>query len=116
WISESSISLCWPGRYDYELYNLCTSATDKIGSPLEQYVFSRVLVSIINEAAWAFADGVANAPDINTAMKLGTNYPKGPLEWAEETGYPVCGELLDALNATVVDNGFESPEMLKARV
>ncbi|MCI0366237.1 MAG: 3-hydroxyacyl-CoA dehydrogenase family protein, partial [Phycisphaerales bacterium] len=90
--------------------------TDQIGSELERYVFARVLVSIINEGAWAFTEKVASAADINTALKLGTSYPKGPLEWAEEIGYSVCGELLDALNASVVDKRFESPEMLKARV
>lgn len=91
-------------------------ATDQIGSPLEKYIFARVLVSIINEAAWVFTEKVASAADINTALKLGTNYPKGPLEWAAEIGYSVCGELLDALNASVVDKRFEAPEMLKAKV
>jgi len=91
-------------------------ATDQIGSAVEKYVFARVLVSIINEAAWAFAQRIASAADINTALKLGTSYPKGPLEWADEIGYSVCGELLDALNASVVDKRFEAPEMLKARV
>jgi 3-hydroxybutyryl-CoA dehydrogenase len=38
-------------------------------------------------AAWAFTDKVASAADINTALKLGTSYPKGPLEWAEEISY-----------------------------
>jgi len=91
-------------------------ATDQIGSPLEQFVFSRVLVSIINEAAWALNDKVASPADINTAMKLGTNYPKGPLEWAEEIGFATCGELLDALNASVIDKRFEAPEIFKTRV
>lgn len=91
-------------------------ATDQIGSALEKYVFARVLVSIINEAAWAFTDKIASAADINTALKLGTSYPKGPLEWAEEISYATCGELLDALNASVVDKRFESPDLLKSRV
>ena len=91
-------------------------ATDQIGSQLEQYVFSRVLVSIINEAAWAFTENVASASDINTALKLGTNYPKGPLEWADEITAAVCGELLDALNATAPDHRFKAPDMLKAKV
>ena len=91
-------------------------ATDQIGSTLEKYIFARILVSIINEAAWTRSDNVASATDINTAMKLGTSYPKGPLEWAEEIGYGVCGELLDSLNAAVLDKRFEAPDMLKSRV
>lgn len=113
-IARRALSL--PARLNDAVENFVQRATDQIGSPLEKYVFARVLVSIINEAAWAFADKIATAADINTALKLGTNYPKGPLEWAEEIGYSDCGELLDALNATVVDNRFEAPEMLKSRV
>ena len=93
-------------------------ASDQVGTKIEKYVFARILVAIINEAAWALAQNVATAADINTALKLGTNYPKGPLEWAEEIGYGTCGQLLDALNATsgANDHRFASPEMLKARV
>ena len=91
-------------------------ATEQIGSKIEKYVFARILVAIINEAAWALNDNVASAADINTALKLGTNYPKGPLEWAEEIGYGTCGALLDALNAGVNDNRFAAAEILKTRV
>jgi 3-hydroxybutyryl-CoA dehydrogenase len=91
-------------------------ATEQIGSKIEKYVFARILVAIINEAAWALNDNVASAADINTALKLGTNYPKGPLEWAEEIGYGPCGALLDALNAGVADNRFAAAEILKTRV
>jgi 3-hydroxybutyryl-CoA dehydrogenase len=91
-------------------------ATEQVGSKVEKYVFARILVSIINEAAWALTQNVATASDINTALKLGTNYPKGPLEWADEIGYGTCGALLESLNANVSDGRFEAPEMLKARV
>lgn len=90
-------------------------ASDQIGTAEEQYVFARILVSIINEAAWALTEKVASAADIDTAMKLGTNYPKGPLEWADEIGYGTCGALLDVLN-TSVEQRFEAPDMLKASV
>lgn len=92
------------------------AATDQIGAELEEYAFARVLVAIINEAAWAYTDKIASAGDIDTALKLGANYPKGPLEWAEEIGYAKCGELLDALNATVADRRFSAPDMLKQGV
>jgi len=49
-------------------------------------VFPRILCMIINEAAFALMEGVASAEDIDTAMKLGTNYPLGPLEWADQIG------------------------------
>ncbi len=109
-------SLATSDRLTDAVEDFVSRATDQIGSALEKYIFARVLVAIINEAAWAFTDKVAAAADINTALKLGTNYPKGPLEWAEEIGYSTCGELLDALNTTVADKRFEAPDLLKTRV
>ena len=109
-------SLAIPDRLHDAIEQFVPKATDRIGSPLEKYIFARVLVSVINEAAWAKSDNVASAADINTALKLGTSYPKGPLEWADEIGYGTCGELLDALNTVVVDKRFEAPDMLKAKV
>lgn len=91
-------------------------ATDQIGSPLEKYIFARVLIAIINEAAWALSDGVADQKNIDIALKLGTNYPKGPFEWAEQIGFGPCGELLEALNETVRDDRFAAPELLKTGV
>jgi 3-hydroxybutyryl-CoA dehydrogenase len=49
-------------------------------------VLGRVLCLIINEAASTLMEGVASARDIDTAMKLGGNYPRGPLEWADLLG------------------------------
>jgi 3-hydroxybutyryl-CoA dehydrogenase len=109
-------SLAMTDRVNAAVEEFVPRATDQIGSTLERYVFSRVLVAVVNEAAWAFTENVASANDINIALKLGTNYPKGPLEWAEEIGYSVCGELLDALNESVIDKRFEAPDMLKSKV
>lgn len=49
-------------------------------------VLPRMVSMIINEAVTALSEGVASAEDIDTAMKLGTNYPYGPLEWADKIG------------------------------
>ena len=46
-------------------------------------VLSRILCLIVNEAASMLMEGAATARDIDTAMRLGTNYPHGPLEWAD---------------------------------
>lgn len=60
-------------------------------------VAPRILSMIVNEAAFALMEGVAEAEDIDTAMKLGTNYPMGPLQWADAIGVDVVAELLQAL-------------------
>ncbi len=49
-------------------------------------VAPRIISMIINEAYFAVGDGVSNRQDIDTAMKLGTNYPFGPFEWAKKIG------------------------------
>lgn len=82
------------------------------GDARERYIFARVLAAIVNEAALAHDQGVATAADIDTAMKKGTNYPHGPLEWAARAGYPVCGELLAALNQSAGDDRFTPADLL----
>lgn len=49
-------------------------------------VAARVVSMIINEAFFALADGVSTREEIDTAMKLGTNYPYGPFEWGRKIG------------------------------
>ncbi len=70
------------------------------------YVLARILCAIMNEAALAEEEGVASEEDIDVAMKLGTNYPKGPLAWAGEIGPGRVGQFLRALNDTVDDGRF----------
>lgn len=60
-------------------------------------VSARVLAMVMNEAAFALMEGVASPADIDTAMKLGTNYPQGPLAWADRIGPDVVLALLEAL-------------------
>ena len=72
----------------------------------EQYVFARILAAVLNEAALALDEGVASREDIDTAMKLGTNYPKGPLAWTEEIGPRTVRGLLAELNSTIAPNRY----------
>lgn len=109
-------ALAMTDRLSDAMEAFAAKATDEVGSLLEKYILARVLAAVINEAAWAVAENVASPRDIDIALKLGTNYPKGPLEWAEEIGYAACGELLDALNETVMDKRFEAADLLKTKV
>lgn len=60
-------------------------------------VTPRVVCMIINEAYMAAEEGTASRKDINIAMRLGTNYPKGPFEWCEEIGIRQVYGVLDAV-------------------
>ncbi len=60
-------------------------------------VMPRILCQIINEALFTVQNDVANPKDVDTAMKLGTNYPHGPIEWGERIGFKYIVAVLDAL-------------------
>ena len=60
-------------------------------------VAARVLAMIINEAFFAYGNGISSKTDMDTAMKLGTNYPFGPFEWANKIGINKIVSLLQSL-------------------
>ena len=92
------------------------AATDKSGNDVHRYVFARILVALIAQGALAHERGVATKDDIDTALKYGTNYPKGPFEWSAQIGLDRCARLLEALNTTVTDDRFAVPDFLTAGV
>jgi 3-hydroxybutyryl-CoA dehydrogenase len=63
-------------------------------------VTPRVIAMIVNEAHYALGEGVSTMEEIDIAMKLGTNYPKGPFEWGAEIGLLRIYHLLKALEQT----------------
>lgn len=80
----------------------------------EQAIAARILATIVNEAASAVADGVATPDAIDTAMRLGTGYPSGPLEWGERIGLAHVVHTLDALHAAVPDGRYRVIPLLRA--
>ncbi len=79
----------------------------------EEQIGARILATIVNEAASAVADGVATPAAVDTAMRLGTNYPSGPLEWGQRIGLDHVLHTLDALNATVPDGRYRAVPLLR---
>jgi 3-hydroxybutyryl-CoA dehydrogenase len=75
-------------------------------------VVTRILAMIINEAAFALGEGVASAADIDTAMKLGTNYPHGPLEWADRIGLQLVVDVLRSLQASLGEERYRPAPLL----
>ena len=88
------------------------------GPPLqhldEQQIAARILATIVNEAASAVADGVASPDAIDTAMRLGTGYPSGPLAWGERIGLTHVVHTLDALHAAVPDGRYRVIPLLRS--
>ena len=61
-------------------------------------IAARIIAMMINEAFFTYGDGVSTKEEIDVAMKLGTNYPYGPFEWAQKIGLSNIHKLLKALN------------------
>ncbi|MBI3241466.1 MAG: 3-hydroxybutyryl-CoA dehydrogenase [Chloroflexi bacterium] len=72
----------------------------------------RVLCCLINEAASALAEGVASSANIDTAMKLGVNYPRGLLEWGDALGLEVVLAVLRALQADYGEDRYRPSPLL----
>jgi 3-hydroxybutyryl-CoA dehydrogenase len=76
-------------------------------------VSARVVSMIINEAYYTLQEGTASKKDIDLGMKLGTNYPYGPFEWADLIGIENVYELLDALYNDTKDPRYKICPLLK---
>jgi len=63
-------------------------------------ITARIVAMIINEAYYTWGSGVSSREEIDIAMKLGTNYPMGPFEWASAIGLKKVYELLKELGRT----------------
>jgi 3-hydroxybutyryl-CoA dehydrogenase len=80
----------------------------------EEQVAARILATIVNEASSAVADGVAAPEAIDTAMRLGANYPSGPLEWGEQIGLGRVVRTLEGLHAAVPDGRYRVTPLLRS--
>jgi 3-hydroxybutyryl-CoA dehydrogenase len=69
----------------------------EIDDGVRREVLERVVAQLVNEACFAVEEGVAEPADIDSAMRLGLNHPRGPFEWAREIGAERIEAILDAL-------------------
>ena len=74
------------------------------------FITARIIAMIVNEAWFAVEDEVSSKDEIDIAMKLGTNYPFGPFEWAKLIGTNNILALLQKLNTT--DNRYLPSKLL----
>ncbi len=76
-------------------------------------VLPRIVCMLANEAAFAAGEGVAEMDTIDTAMRLGTNYPKGPLAWAKELGYQCVVDVLDHMQQEYREDRYRAAPLLR---
>ena len=80
------------------------------------FVSNRVLMPLINEAAFCVLEGVATAESVDAVMKLGMNHPMGPLELADYIGLDVCLDVLEVLLQGFGDPKFRPCPLLRRMV
>ncbi len=80
------------------------------------FIANRILMPLINEAAWALFQGVGSAGDIDTVAKLGLNHPMGPLELADLIGLDTCLAIMEVLNEGLGDQKYNPCPLLRQYV
>jgi 3-hydroxybutyryl-CoA dehydrogenase len=80
------------------------------------FVSNRVLMPLINEAAFCVMEGVATPESVDAVMKLGMNHPMGPLELADFIGLDVCVDILEVLYKGFGDPKYRACPLLRKYV
>ena len=76
-------------------------------------VLPRILCMLINEASFAVMENVAHPHDVDIAMKLGTNYPLGPIEWADRIGIQQVFSVLQSLHQNLGEERYRIAPLLR---
>jgi 3-hydroxybutyryl-CoA dehydrogenase len=80
------------------------------------FIVNRILVPMLNEACFAVMEGLATPEDIDTAMKLGTNVPMGPLALADFVGLDTCLSIAEVLHRGLGDDKYRPCPLLRQYV
>ena len=106
-------------RVSADLRQRAEMVLDSLGKQVEwvqetpALVLPRIICQLANEAAFAELEGVADGATIDLAMRLGVNYPKGPLEWGEAVGWEKVLGVIDYLFAEYHEERYRACLLLR---
>ncbi|MEM0945210.1 MAG: 3-hydroxyacyl-CoA dehydrogenase family protein, partial [Pseudomonadota bacterium] len=76
------------------------------------FIVNRILLPMVNEAIYTLYEGVGSVESIDTAMKLGTNHPMGPLQLADFIGLDICLAIMNVLHDGLADTKYRPCPLL----
>ncbi|TRW97503.1 3-hydroxybutyryl-CoA dehydrogenase [Paracoccus sp. M683] len=103
---------------DEPTYHALLEVVEKIGKTAASaedfpaFIVNRILMPMINEAVYTLYEGVGNVSSIDSAMKLGTNHPMGPLELADFIGLDTCLAIMNVLHEGLADTKYRPCPLL----
>jgi 3-hydroxybutyryl-CoA dehydrogenase len=96
----------------FRSYAEALGKTVAVSEDFPGFIVNRILLPMINEAIYTLYEGVGTVTDIDTAMKLGTRHPLGPLELADFIGLDTCLAILSVLHADLADAKYRPCPLL----
>ncbi|SMO82489.1 3-hydroxybutyryl-CoA dehydrogenase [Paracoccus laeviglucosivorans] len=103
---------------DQETYQKLVAVVEKIGKTAASaedfpaFIVNRILMPMINEAVYTLYEGVGNVKSIDESMKLGANWPMGPLELADFIGLDTCLAIMGVLHDGLADTKYRPCPLL----
>ncbi|MCF3973634.1 3-hydroxybutyryl-CoA dehydrogenase [Paracoccus salsus] len=103
---------------DEPTYKALIGVVEKLGKTAASaedfpgFIVNRILMPMINEAVYTLYEGVGNVKSIDSAMKLGTNHPMGPLELADFIGLDTCLAIMNVLHEGLADTKYRPCPLL----
>ena len=103
---------------DEETYQTLKGVVERLGKTsataedFPAFIVNRILMPMINEALYTLYEGVGSVASIDSAMKLGTNHPMGPLELADFIGLDTCLAIMNVLHDGLADTKYRPCPLL----
>ena len=103
---------------DDATYRTCLGVVERLGKTAASaedfpaFIVNRILMPMINEAVYTLYEGVGSVQSIDSAMKLGTNHPMGPLELADFIGLDTCLAIMNVLHEGLADTKYRPCPLL----